>query len=500
MAIKAIVDEYKDLMKKRMSQIKKVSGLGDKVVLDLVMGGESYVKAIKLGAEPIILANNMPKQANGSKYWRLAVADAIQQIETSNKCHYVLNSWNNNITSRGIYLVKDKRRKNSIVVRFLKDDTNIKVNDNTVQKLAAEFRNIVYNKWIDIINANINDLFTGLTLGPNQQMSYKGGSKKISTQMGQNTNISHQAGTTVAQLAIQELRKSTPAVIPTLHVEILKVFDFAEQNMQISWGRSSKKNKIGSYTFDTKVNTKLEYNEKGSKQLADSKGMLQEFERATAEYIKTEITRPGSPLFGLTQKASKSIKQQIAEDVINDIVIPLTKGGKPDRRFSIVKKMTAKKFKAETRAPRVVKQAKGIGNLSQTATLSLSGKTVRGRPEKSKRTNQDNLVSLRALINKRLGAEVRRNMGRPALENRTGDFSNSVELMDLRETKGGISGAYTYTLTGGGRSKNRQGVYQTFENGGRWPEGYNPKPLISKSIRNLALQYTEQKFTSLRRT
>jgi hypothetical protein len=270
--------------------------------------------------------------------------------------------------------------------------------------------------------------------------------------------------------------------------------------MQISWGRSSKKNKIGSYTFDTKVNTKLEYNVKGSKQLADTAGMLGKFERATAEYIKTEITRPGSPLFGLTQKASKSIKQQIAEDVINDIVIPLTKGGKPDRRFSIVKKMTAKKFKAERRAPRVVKQSKGVGNLSQTATLSLSGKTVRGRPEKSKRTNQDNLLSLRALINKRLGAEVRRNMGRPALENRTGDFSNSVELMDLRETKGGISGAYTYTLTGGGRSKNRQGVYQTFENGGRWPEGYNPKPLISKSIRNLALQYTEQKFTSLRRT
>jgi hypothetical protein len=38
---------------------------------------------------------------------------------------------------------------------------------------------------------------------------------------------------------------------------------------------------------------------------------------------------------------------------------------------------------------------------------------------------------------------------------------------------------YTYRLN----------PYETFENEGRkrWPSGYNPKPLISKSIRNLAL-------------
>ena len=80
-------------------------------------------------------------------------------------------------------------------------------------------------------------------------------------------------------------------------------------------------------------------------------------------------------------------------------------------------------------------------------------------------------------------------MGRPALINRTGRFSNSVELLDLRETATGISGEYTYQLN----------PYQTFENTGqrRWPIGYNPKPLIAKSIRNLALQYTDTKFNNL---
>ena len=39
--------------------------------------------------------------------------------------------------------------------------------------------------------------------------------------------------------------------------------------------------------------------------------------------------------------------------------------------------------------------------------------------------------------------------------------------------------------------------YETFENTGtrRWPTGYNPKPLITKSIRELAVQTLETKFT-----
>lgn len=114
---------------------------------------------------------------------------------------------------------------------------------------------------------------------------------------------------------------------------------------------------------------------------------------------------------------------------------------------------------------------------------------------KQKRESGESLVALtklEALINKRLPAEVRRNMGRPALRNQTGRFSNSVELQSLRPTAKGISGEYTYQVS----------PYETFENTGarRWPTGYNPKPLIAKSIRNLAMQYTEQKFVSLRRT
>ncbi len=99
---------------------------------------------------------------------------------------------------------------------------------------------------------------------------------------------------------------------------------------------------------------------------------------------------------------------------------------------------------------------------------------------------QKELNKLRIRINKRLGAEIRRNMGRPALINRTGRFSNSAVLLNLQprgETQ--IQGDFSYLLF----------PYATFERSDKWDRNYDPRPLIKKSIRNLALELSEQKFT-----
>ena len=97
------------------------------------------------------------------------------------------------------------------------------------------------------------------------------------------------------------------------------------------------------------------------------------------------------------------------------------------------------------------------------------------------------LARLKKYINSRLSAEVRRNMGRPALMNQTGRFSNSVQLMSLMEGRNTLIAKYSYLLA----------PYETFENTGkkRWPLAYNPKTLIAKSIRNLAQGRIEQKLT-----
>ena len=141
------------------------------------------------------------------------------------------------------------------------------------------------------------------------------------------------------------------------------------------------------------------------------------------------------------------------------------------------------------------KKRSNLGTSKGKAIKQALAQGAAMRATKAKRNNSSELKEIEGIkrqIQKRLPAEVRRQMGRPALINRTSRFSNSVELKSLRATKAGLSGEFTYLLS----------PYETFENTGkrRWRTGYNPKPLIAKSIRNLALQYTEQRIVSLRRS
>ena len=126
-----------------------------------------------------------------------------------------------------------------------------------------------------------------------------------------------------------------------------------------------------------------------------------------------------------------------------------------------------------------------------TAAAALLGTKI-NTANKSRRKSRESgetqkeLNKLRAKINRRLSAEVRKNMGRPALINRTGRFSNSVQLLSLQprgETQ--VQGDFTYLLF----------PYATFERSDKWDPNYDPRPLIKKSIKNLALEISEQKFT-----
>lgn len=118
--------------------------------------------------------------------------------------------------------------------------------------------------------------------------------------------------------------------------------------------------------------------------------------------------------------------------------------------------------------------------------IASSNKSRKRDREGGERQRQLNI--LRNKINQRLGAQVRRNMGRPALINQTGRFSDSATLLSLvQRGENQILGEYSYLLA----------PYETFENTGerQWRNSYNPKPLISKSIRELAGEVAEDKFT-----
>ena len=98
------------------------------------------------------------------------------------------------------------------------------------------------------------------------------------------------------------------------------------------------------------------------------------------------------------------------------------------------------------------------------------------------------LAQLTGYINSRLTARVEKNMGQGgALKKDTGRFSESVQLLSLHQAAKTVVAKYTYLLS----------PYQTFENTGRrrWRLSYNPKMLIAKSIRSLALEKMENKLT-----
>jgi len=101
-------------------------------------------------------------------------------------------------------------------------------------------------------------------------------------------------------------------------------------------------------------------------------------------------------------------------------------------------------------------------------------------------------LQLIGLINKELPDTVRKNMQLPALENRTGRFADSVRVTDVIQTpKGHPSIGYTY----------QRNPYQVFENtsGGPWSNGErDPRELIDRSIREIAIQFAIGRFYTRR--
>ena len=204
----------------------------------------------------------------------------------------------------------------------------------------------------------------------------------------------------------------------------------------------------------------------------------------------------GEKLFGSTVLKNIDIGELVGSESIDNKVTKdlseMFQGKKPKPSKTRSKNRSVKKTGVIKKKSNLGKSHSRLSAASKRAMTAIQASNVRGTQKEGGNTNAvRDLARITAAINKKLPAEVRRSMGRPALTNRTGRFSNSVRLQSLRSTKAGLSGEYTYLLS----------PYETFENTGRriWPTGYNPKPLIAKSVRNLAIQFTKQKLTSLRR-
>ena len=378
----------------------------------------------------------------------------------------------------GDYIMRRSGAGNSLTFRFVSTGKGkgTGANDTKIRGIVKAVRDDLYRDWLK----TAGDIFGRLP---------RRGSK--ADKLTNVTEIGHELSSTRGAIALQVLKKSRPNLALPFNFTVFDVVEQIQQNLGLDVDRNYKKNKIGNFDFRYLISTNIMKNFTGSEDSDFSSLKEEQIAKAVNDLFTKKYGPDVARLF--RKSGSKKPVDIASEDMVLDLIRPLTKSGRPDRRYKInknIKASPAKPFQDKL----TVKKGKKVRPKTGRSVVALAGITQRAtkkRPEKKERQDQQTLLRLEKLINKRLPAEIRRNMGRPALINRTGRFSNSAEITDLRYTGKGIAGEYTYLLS----------PYETFENTGdkRWPGGYNPKPLIAKSIRNLAMQYTSEKLVSLRR-
>ena len=192
------------------------------------------------------------------------------------------------------------------------------------------------------------------------------------------------------------------------------------------------------------------------------------------------MNRPGSPTM-VEMVASSIIHSKVKTKMYNSRKAKNMTTFKKLKNSKKSSKASSKKKEMNTYQQNIVGLGFHKGHMG-SITNTKSTPTEKGTGTSPEQFANQVAMSLKIknAINKRLPAQVRRDMGKPALTNRTGRFSNSAIVENITPAAKTLLVKYSYRLD----------PYETFEPGGkkRWPSGYNPKALISKSIRVLALE------------
>ncbi len=246
----------------------------------------------------------------------------------------------------------------------------------------------------------------------------------------------------------------------------------------------------------TKINLTLESDTANREKAAEDK---KEGDKVR-EYIKDAIEKSTGKFSSADKyfnaEGSTPLIDQVGEAIVNTPLKLTLYKKKKARNLSKYKKVianTTKTKNAKTNTALKSKKQHITGGGVDSTMIAAITKTERSE-KGPKQGNEDfaqkikGLLKVKRAINARLPAEVRRNMGSAStLNNRTGRFSNSAEVTQILPAAQTLMVKYSYRLD----------PYETFENRGkrRWPAGYNPKPLIAKSIRGLALGLVDEKLT-----
>ena len=221
---------------------------------------------------------------------------------------------------------------------------------------------------------------------------------------------------------------------------------------------------------------------------------LKEYQADIQKILKSKAKEDWGP----GEYGSKSVLELIGETIVMSPIKQKAYKNKTGINKTQFKAVAKSQKQTNAKDSRKIKQPvfliKGGGPSKQTKKpAGGNDSNERGNtrnPEEAGRTAAT-LLKYRAAMNKRLPARVKQNMTGNTLQNVSGRFANSARIEMMSPAAKTLMVKYTYRLN----------PYETFENTGqrRWPTGYNPKTLIAKSIRQLALEMMGEKLITTRR-
>ena len=208
-------------------------------------------------------------------------------------------------------------------------------------------------------------------------------------------------------------------------------------------------------------------------------------EEAQIQAAYTEAYRRTiSPNDLVNMEGSSTMLQKVAQLMVDSTVVKVSRNKNTRiKRPARVANRSRSKGKADEPQSRGVKVKKLSG-----ATFSRGSKKTTTKS----RSGGISPFSYIAMINKKLPQTVRKNMGAPALENRSGRFASSVKVENVTQTQQGYpSFGYSYA----------KDPYQVFEVGssGNWSSTQrDPRKLIDRSIREVAAEFALGRFYTRR--